>query len=91
MARSVADIQFLDTIFNRCPRKDTEIDLRGYKIGYPREWWHDIGDEVSPAPAFPASGPTSTPILKADCPGAQFTSIGSACCVGLAQFYRDNS
>lgn len=46
IARSVADIRFLDTIFNQCPRKDTNIELNGYRIGYPREWFQDIGDEV---------------------------------------------
>ena len=53
MARSVADIQFLDTIFSQCPRNDSEIDLQGYRIGYPREWWHDIGDEVGPVAHTP--------------------------------------
>jgi hypothetical protein len=55
IARSVADIQFLDTIFNKCPRTDSNIDLRGYKIGYPREWWNDIGDEASSPPPPPLS------------------------------------
>lgn len=47
IARTVADVKFLDTVFSNCPRVDAEIDLDGYRIGIAREWFLDLGDEVS--------------------------------------------
>ena len=47
MARSVDDVEFLDAILSDCPSKRPEISLKGLRVGYPREWWRDLGHEVS--------------------------------------------
>lgn len=46
MARSVEDIQFLDKVLSDCPNTEQNLDLEGLNIGYPREWWQDLGREV---------------------------------------------
>ena len=46
IARTVEDIQFLDAIFNDCPRTDQDVSLEGLRIGYPYNWWDDLGEEV---------------------------------------------
>ena len=51
MARSVADIQFLDSILSDCPKEAHNVSLSGLRIGYPREWWSDVGQEVCVLPS----------------------------------------
>ena len=46
IARTVEDVQFLDAIFNDCPRTDQAVSLEGMRIGYPYNWWDDLGEEV---------------------------------------------
>ena len=46
MARSVGDVKLLDTVLNSCSRKDRNITLKGLRLGYPVNWWQDIGQEV---------------------------------------------
>lgn len=46
MARSVEDVEFLDRTLNNCSRPRKDVQLEGLRVGYPREWWHDTGDEV---------------------------------------------
>lgn len=46
MARSVADVEFLDAIINDCHSKRKDVEMNGLRIGYPREWWADLSDEV---------------------------------------------
>ena len=46
MARTVADIKLLDTVLNDCPRVDPQVQLEGIRLGYPTNWWKDIGEEV---------------------------------------------
>ena len=50
MARTVADVHLLHSIFNDCPAPKERGGLdtvKGLRIGYPKQWWVGNGKEVS--------------------------------------------
>ena len=49
MARSVADIIMFDDIYSDClPEKRPPVpDVKGLRIGMPRQWWTDLDPEAS--------------------------------------------
>ena len=58
MARSVADIALFNSIFSDCNTTAVNVSLAGYRIGYPTNWWADLGTEVRPSPEhFPSREP----------------------------------
>ena len=46
-ARSVTDVKLFNDIFSDCDKAYKEIKLDGLRIGYPKNFWEDIGEEVS--------------------------------------------
>ena len=48
MARSVADIALFNSIFSTCNTTLPNVSLAGYRIGYPTNWWANLGTEVCP-------------------------------------------
>ena len=48
-AHSVTDVKLLNSIFTDCAKDYKSIDAKELRLGYPINFWKDIGDEVSPA------------------------------------------
>jgi hypothetical protein len=54
IARTVSDVMLFNSLFSDCSEAYPEVELKGMRIGYPTNFWADLGDEVS-APPFSAS------------------------------------
>ena len=75
MARTVADIAFFNGIFSNCNTTLVNVSLAGYRIGYPTNWWSNLGTEVCPIDLQPLpsrwlahSSPGSNfPLMCAEC------------------------
>lgn len=50
MARTVADIALFNSIFSTCNTTLPNVSLAGYRIGYPTNWWANLGTEVCHKP-----------------------------------------
>ncbi len=46
-ARSVADVKLFNDIFSDCPKAYQEVKVGGLRVGYPKNFWEDLGEEVS--------------------------------------------
>ena len=48
MTRTVADASMFDAIFSDCPstRPAKKIQVKGLRIGLPKQWWQGNGKEV---------------------------------------------
>ena len=47
MARTVADISMLNTIFSECNTTQVDVSLAGMRFGYAVDFWTDLGPEVN--------------------------------------------
>lgn len=45
-ARSVADVKMFNDIFSDCAEDYKEVKLEGLRMGYPKNFWEDLGEEV---------------------------------------------
>ena len=45
-AHSVTDVKLLNSIFTDCAKDYSDIDVKKLRLGYPINFWKDIGDEV---------------------------------------------
>ena len=48
-AHSVTDVKLLNSIFTDCTKDYSSINIKELRLGYPINFWKDIGDEVRPA------------------------------------------
>ena len=48
-AHSVTDVKLLNSIFTDCAKDYKSINVKELRLGYPINFWKDIGDEVSSA------------------------------------------
>ena len=46
MARHVSDVILFDKIFSSCPREYPSVSLEGMRIGFPSQWWAEVGSEA---------------------------------------------
>ncbi|CAK0784780.1 hypothetical protein CVIRNUC_007984 [Coccomyxa viridis] len=46
VARSVRDVMLFNTIFSDCSEGYPEVDLKGMRMGYPTNFWQDLGEET---------------------------------------------
>ena len=56
IARTVSDVALFNALFSDCQEAYPDVELKGLRVGYPTNFWADLGEEVS-APAlvsFPA-------------------------------------
>lgn len=47
IARTVSDVAFFNALFSDCQEAYPEVGLKGLRVGYPTNFWADLGDEVS--------------------------------------------
>lgn len=45
-ARSIADVKLFNNIYSDCDKSYKEVKLEGLRIGYPKNFWDDLGEEV---------------------------------------------
>ena len=43
----MADVRLFNDIFSDCPKAYREVLVEGLRMGYPRNFWEDLGEEVS--------------------------------------------
>ncbi|CAK0787711.1 hypothetical protein CVIRNUC_010933 [Coccomyxa viridis] len=48
-AHSVTDVKLLNSIFTNCAKDYKSINVKELRLGYPINFWKDIGDETKPA------------------------------------------
>ncbi|CAL8463001.1 g2535 [Coccomyxa elongata] len=48
-ARSVADVKLFNDIFSDCPKAYREVKVDGLRMGYPKNFWEDLGAETTEA------------------------------------------
>lgn len=46
VARTVSDVMLFNSIFSDCSEAMPELELKGLRVGYPTNFWADLGDEV---------------------------------------------
>ncbi len=51
IARTVSDVMLFNSLFSDCNDAYPEVELKGMRIGYPKNFWADLGDEVSAPPS----------------------------------------
>ena len=51
IARTVSDVMLFNSLFSDCSEAYPEVELKGMRIGYPTNFWADLGDEVSALPS----------------------------------------
>lgn len=51
IARTVSDVMLFNSLFSDCSEAYLEVELKGMRIGYPTNFWADLGDEVSAPPS----------------------------------------
>ena len=49
-ARSVADVKLFNDIFSECGRGYSTLAAEGLRVGFPRNFWEDIGEEAGSLP-----------------------------------------
>ena len=45
-ARTVSDVKLLNNIFSDGPKEYKDVDVSTLRLGYPVNFWRDVGDEV---------------------------------------------
>ncbi len=51
-SRSVSDVKLFNNIFSDCDKSYKAVKVDGLRIGYPKNFWEDIGEEVSLLTSF---------------------------------------
>lgn len=51
IARTLSDVMLFNSLFSDCSEAYPEVQLKGMRIGYPKNFWADLGDEVSAPPS----------------------------------------
>lgn len=46
-ARTVTDVKLLNSIFSDGPKEYRDVDVSKLRLGYPINFWRDVGEEVS--------------------------------------------
>ena len=46
VARTVTDVMLFNSIFSDCTEVYPEVELKGMRMGYPTNFWADLGEEV---------------------------------------------
>ena len=47
-ARTVTDVKLLNSLFSDGPKQYREVEVNKLRLGYPINFWRDIGQEVGP-------------------------------------------
>ncbi len=42
----MADIKLFNTLFSDCSSSYSSVAVKGLRVGYPRNFWEDLGEEV---------------------------------------------
>jgi hypothetical protein len=42
----MADIKLFNTLFSDCSSAYSSVTVKGLRVGYPRNFWEDVGEEV---------------------------------------------
>ena len=50
IARTVSDVALFNSLFSDCQDAYPDVELQGLRMGYPTNFWADLGDEVSTGP-----------------------------------------
>ncbi len=45
-ARSMADVKLFNSIFSDCEKDYKDVSLGSLRIGFPKNFWEDLGEEV---------------------------------------------
>ena len=50
IARTVSDVALFNVLFSDCQEAYPEVELKGLRVGYPTNFWADLGGEVRICP-----------------------------------------
>ena len=63
IARTVSDVALFNSLFSDCQEAYPDVELKGLRMGYPTNFWADLGDEVSIRPCTDLQMPHSAPLV----------------------------
>jgi len=46
IARTVGDVMLFNSLFSDCHDEHPDVELEGLRVGYPTNFWADLGEEV---------------------------------------------